>query len=288
MIAISTPLQDRYSGIINGMPSIVDDFGVWNVSSTPIFDIIDTIKPNIVFFDLKYVTTAFIEATQEYKDIKFVLFGHGVPQNIRINAVIAKPSLSPVMKKNIESDNYKTLYVSDNADVASMFGGKYDEKLSCDFLYHYTNADPEIFPKQFNLIAELSKHGKIKVVGPHKLSLPYYLGNPSNELLSTLYKSAKICIDYDGSHILDVAANASFCMSTMVTSLYPPMKDINSILEHLHNDKRDKISKKAQKLVLNSDTCYHKIYDIMLAIEEPNLAEKAMTVLEEKITCNLE
>ena len=105
MKIISTKLHDRYYGIIRAIPEIFERAAYWLPEVKPVFDVFDEIQPDIVFCDLKYVNQSFIAACQEYENIKIVLFGDSVPRGFNPHLVCSKPSLSPLMKKHLETQN---------------------------------------------------------------------------------------------------------------------------------------------------------------------------------------
>jgi len=285
MKIVSTYLPQKYDGLLDAARLTVGEIIMWDTEVMPVFEMLDIAKPDVVFIDLKYITSSIIQASKE-GHTRFILFGNGKPTEFVPSAIIAKPSMSPVMRKHIESDEYKVLYLKDSANVASIWGGKHNKNMVCDFGYNMTNNDPEFMPHQIELIVKLSKLGKIRVVSDHHLSMQYYAGKIGGVDLSSFYKSVKINIDFDGGNILDIAANGGFCVSKIPNKLFPSFDNIVEIVGWLGQN-RDKIARQAQRKVLAADTCYHRLADMMNSIGETEVGSKALKRAQDLI-CNLE
>lgn len=267
----TTPLDQRYLGIQLAAESLDIDFVRWNPMTRPVYDFLDEEKPDIVFCDIKFITKLFIRAFNEYNSVQTVLFGSGIPDGFRVNTICAKPNTSKVIRKHIESNEHSTLYLKDYANICSIFNGEYDQRLSCDIGYISNPTDPESMSKKINILSDLSKIATTRIVGETRIPLPNYLGTIKTERISSFLKSSKIVLDYHGDILLDAAANGCFVLSTSVNTLYPNLFE-SKVEDFIKNDKaRRKISNKAQKEILNGNTCYHRLVEILESLKQNDL-----------------
>ena len=287
MKIVTTQLHPRYLGLQLAASKVLDHENIimWQPNSTPIFDVLDEIKPDVVFCDIKFVNSTFMRAFSEYSHVKTVLFNEAVPHDLVPDAVVAKPSTSPVIRKHIESDKWNTVYCKDSADICSYWGGQVEENLACDIGYLSVGTDPEKLKNKMIWISEILKKdpGVLRVLGSARMPLPQYLGTIKENKVSSFLKSAKIILDYDEDVMLNGAANGACVFSTVPNRLFPSV-DSSSIEGLLKGKKRDKIARKAQKLVLAQDTCYHRFAEVMEAIGAKDEAQEALKQLEE-LTC---
>lgn len=273
MKLIYTSLGKRYDPICK-VASVIDDIEAspWEPKRFPVFDVMDDVKPDVVFLSLKDIDNTTIEAVKTYKDTKFVLFSQVVPPEIEdlISLLIAEPSTSDFLRKNIQHPDRPTLYLSDCADLVDIYGQESNPKWSCDIGYFLDHNDPETYTNQIPVFCEMAKLCRLKIVGPYRMGLPEYLGNISFKNLSQFYKSCNIVIDYDGHTLLNAASNGVFCLSALHNHLYPTL-DFENLEEQLTsflNNKpaRNKITKKANKAILASDTSFHRMSTILKTI----------------------
>jgi hypothetical protein len=292
MKIVSTELSTRHMGTVRAGIQVAEDFLGWNPTKFPVFDLLDEVKPDVVFIDLKFVTSTMVRAFSENDSIKVVLFGQGVPKNFFPNLVVAMPSTSPVLRKNIESSDYTTLYQHDSANIVDIWGEEANPFLACDIGYIFDDQDPEFYTKQILLASEISKIAQTKIIGTKKISLPNYLGNLSEKSLSGFYKTCKIVIDWKAQHMLDIAANGGFALPTIGNRLYPTLNE-NNLKEQLegllHKEKtRKKNARKSQSMVLENDTCFHRIREIFEHLDMEEGVERTNKLLEERVSCVLE
>lgn len=297
MITVSTELHSRYTGIIQAIKKISTDFYSWNPKAYPVFDLLTDIKPDIVFIDLKCINNLMIEAFNTYKT-KIVLFGQGVPNNLVPAAVIAQPNTSKVIRRNIESQDYPTLYLHDSANVVDIFNGSINHNMSCEVGYIFDNMDADKYIQQILLLSYVSKCCKLKIVGQGRIPLPQYIGNIQTNSISSFYKSASIILDFEGSQILDIAANRGFAISTVPNRLYPCFEDISSIdnvqkqikaiLNADYIEIKNDIARQAQIAILQQDTCYHRLCQILEAVNMTDMVSTIHQTLQDTILCKLE
>lgn len=290
MKIVYTQLDDRYYGLVRAaMDTDEIEALPWTPNRLPVFDMLQDVKPDVLFIDLKEITKVTIEACNEYaSQTKVVLFGGGVPQKLKPAALVALPSTSPVIRRNIESDEHKTLYLHDSANIVDIFGGEKLDYLDCEVGYVFnTKSDPELYVNQMMYLAQLANYFRLKIIGNEKIGLPQYLGTLDPRGTSSFYKSCKILIDYKGKQILDIAANGGYAVSDLPNGLYPQKVQDDSmrqITDLLTKDKaRNRAAKKAQKAVLGKDTCYHRLQEVLRAVEIE--VEGIQTKLEEKVSC---
>lgn len=286
-------LDARYNGIINASTKVFDKVLLWNPKEKPIFDTFDEIKPDVVFCSIEDVNRTFMMACNEYKDIKIVLFGEGIPQKLNPDVVCAKPSTSRLIRKHIEDGDNKTLYVKSYADVCKFWNQDTDEIFNSDVSF-YSNHTLEDTTEKIGLLASLSGFCKVKIAGPVRIPLPEYLGTIKTERVIPFINSSKIAIDWDGRNLLDFAANGVFTMTTVENKLFPALqknRPIDSVkiegwLKDSSGKARIKKARQAQKAVLNEDTCFHRLADILFALNLPTMAEDSLKELD-KIKCTV-
>ena len=281
MKIVSTPLRSMYSGILSAA-NTVSHFSMWNPEQYPVYDLFDLVKPDILFIDLKYITGMFLKAHRDY-DTKIVLFGQGVPQDLFPNTVVLLPTTSPKLRKNIESDQYKTLYIDKSANVVDIFDVDTYE-VRRDISYIMTDYERVSYQKQMEIIVELISGGNnIGIIGTQKMSFPYYLGRVRTQDIVRFMKEAVVVLDYDANTFLDAAANGCFCISSIQNIFYPYYKTQN--LQAYSKEDREHIAKSAQTNVLQNETCYHRLSNIFDSINEQDLSNKCREKVKE--ICNL-
>lgn len=282
MKIVTTDIHPRYAGLMLAAREVVGDESIkhWEPQHKPIFDMLAEVEPDVLCCDIKYVDSPFVRACAE-SDVKPVLFNEGIPQNFNPAVVVAKPSTSPVIRKHIEGPGHKTIYMKDYANVCAYWGGERENNMACDIGYVSLDADPERVQNRVKAIAQLVSHGIVRIVGDVRMPLPQFLGTIRHDRIATLMKSSTIFLDFDSEWILDVAANGAFALSATPNKLFPTLSD-NAVKGFLQDDKkRHKIARKAQRLVLDADTSYHRLTELMIALDEPDLAGLAITKTDE-------
>lgn len=271
MNIISTLLHANYSNIILAAKALFPNTKIWHPEKLPINDVVDIYKPDILLFDIKYVDKNLINFSKQNSKTKLVLFGNGIPEDLKIDVICALPQTSSVIKKHIESGDHKTLYLHDSANVVSIWGGLRKDYLSCDIGYYSFINDPRLSKEKIRVLHRLSDIGQLKIFGPNKLPLPTYIGSIPVEEISSLYHSANISVDFNGEQLLDIAANGGFAISNLSNQLFPPISEVEEFIKN--EKKRTSIIKRAKSNVLNNDTCYHRLYEITTAlnIEQANV-----------------
>lgn len=284
---VYTELDNRYYGLVRAAMDVEGMEAIpWIPKNFPIFDMLEELKPTMLFLNLKEVTKVIIEACNEFRDqTKTILFGRGVPQNLIPTALVAPPNTSQVIRNNIESDEYKTIYLHDSANLVDFFGGEPKSYLACDVGCVFNHREPELYPKQICSLSKIAKYFRVKIIGNEKIGLPQFLGSLEPKGVSSFYKSSKIILDYNGEQILDVAANSGYLISMVPNKLYPTMaQDILKQIEDLlkKGRTRTKTAKKAQQLIFENDTCYHRLQAVLEAADIHT--EKIQERLEEKVS----
>lgn len=269
-----TPLSYKYDGIIRASVEVFEKVTIWEPKKKPIFDVFSEAKPDIVCCDIKYINSTFVQACNEYPGIRIVLFADGVPKGFEPDLVCSSPSLSPLMRKHLEKGDHKTVYLADSANVITYHDADADKKLECDIAFwsHGSTAAAPI--QKIELFSALSKIGRLKIIGQSKIPLPQYLGRIKESNVVPFLKASKIAIDWGSENILDQAANGIFTISNVPNSLFPTIDPENlekQIKSYLKNDKaRHKKAKQAQKSVLTTDTCWHRLAEITESLSLTN------------------
>lgn len=280
MKIVTTVLPDRYIGIQQVCLKLLDsNFIFWEPEKKPVNDMLEDIDPDIIFIDLKYINTELIDASNKTR-AKIVLFGNGVPSGLKVNTVCTMPNVSSVVRKYLDNGEHEVLYIKDYADICTVFNGEYDPQLACDIGYISHDKDPDKLMKKLEIFSGLTKYS-VKIVGDVKIPIPKFLGGIRTNRISSFMKSCKILVDYDGDIMLNAAANGVFALSTVVNGLYPIL-DTSNLVKFLESDNnlREKIAKNRQKLILESDTCYHRFADIMASLNEEELVIQSKEALK--------
>jgi hypothetical protein len=270
MKIVTTHLKSRYSGIINAAQSVMGEITLWDSNSVPLFDFFYFTKPDLLFVDEEFVTDNFMEAIAGI-DTKIILFGNKVKEGFNPDVVCAEPSASVIMKKHLEN-NYNVIYINDFVDVINDIGGEFDERLSSDIGMIFENINFGMKDLQF--ILNISSLHQFKIIGRNNLTLPACLGTLSYKRKLDFIKSVKIMIDFNGLNFLKYAANGVFTLPTVPNSLFPTIDIENSekiLDEFLNNkEKRTEIANKAKFKVLDSSTNFHRLIDILSALDLKN------------------
>lgn len=289
MNVIFTPINDRYSGIPLAAAQVFEQVTVWEPTRKPIFDVFEESNPDMVCCDIKYVNSTFVEACNEYKDIKIVLFAEGVPKDFNPHVVCSIPNLSSLLKKHLEAGDHETIYIPDCANVLTHWKGEADNKLECDVAFWSNGNSGEQPIQKLELFSALSHICRIKIAGMDKIPLPQFLGGISTDKVISFLKSSKIAIDWNGDNLLNQAANGIFTLSTIPNSLFPSVDLDNlekQVTSFLRNSKaRKKKAKQAQRNVLNKDTCFHRLAQITEALSLEDHTKAINDKIEELQQC---
>ena len=253
------------------------------------YDIFDKLKPGILIVDLNYVNNNLISVHKDYPSTKIVLFGNGVPENLVPSVVCVSRSISKVILKNIQSDDYKVVTVNESADttlnrnttkflprdICSMISGQNDLTTILPII-----AESESLNVRFNLASESQL----------ELPVPYYLGHIDyqNQFVDFV-KSSSSFIDLNNSYILDIAAFGGFALTVQPTSLFPAIESFWTIETYLKNHKvRKRISKECQSKVLCSNTGFHETIKIFESLDIPDIVSKLKYEMKDSIQWILE
>lgn len=280
MKILSTPLNYRYQGIIPAAKEVFD-VKVWNPPVSPIiqaahintppspmFDFFSENGADIIFCDYAFLSHDFVRATK-HLEAKLIVFGNMMPIETECDLICAAPSISPVMKKNLEK-GYNTLYVPDFVDPVNDIGGCLNPDLESDI--GFVCVDGTFNMDHFKLLLTISSKYQLKIIGRGTtIALPHFLGLADSKTELDFLKSVKIAIDFDAQNLLKLAANRIFTLSTIPNGLFPVINlhNCNLVIDQYIGDihERFAIATQAQKEVLKSATSYHRLLDIVNKIE---------------------
>lgn len=269
---ICTPLEYRYHGILRTAEKEFDA-KLWMPEKFPIYDMLDAINPDIIMIDLKYITKTIISAIQEHPSINVVLFGMGIPQGLRVASVVAKPSTSAVIRRNIEGDDHKTLYINDSANIVEIFSTAFSDRLTSQVMYYHIG-NTETYIDEVKLFAKIGKDFHLKIAGHNKLNIPYQLGSITYGDLATMYKNSMFSVDYHTNQFLDILANGGAPLVRKpiksvlgdACSFFDTYESLYNIVKQGRTEGLASNIKKAQYTVLSGETCYHRLIDIMQSL----------------------
>jgi hypothetical protein len=253
---------------------------------------VDHFKPDVILLDLKFITSTVIEALKEFQHIKVVLFGQGIPKGLRVSAVVASPTSSVVIRRNLEDDTHKTLYLYDSANVVDIFNGPASNTFNADLAYFYSRQDKDTYVDQIKLLAYASQICKVKIVGPVRINLPCYLGTITYEGLSAIYRDATFTLDYNTDQFLDIIANGGCPVTKIPTKQricphYQNHQDLYSIVKEGRTELINDSLRLGQIGILTNDTCYNRLAEIMRAIDENDYSDEILGKLKERTECVL-
>lgn len=280
----TTQLNNRYTGIVSAIQLLMGEITLWEYDKVPIFDFLYYFKPDLLLAGEEMASPLFKEAVSELTDTKIIWFGDSVPQEFHVDVICAQPNISPLMKKHLEADASKVVYIYDYVDIINSIGGKKDSRLSTKIGSMFSNVNLSLDLLKFLLY--VSSVSQLKIIGDNDLSIPSFLGNISNRRKLDFMKSCDIFLDINNSLILEAAANGIFTFSTAPNSLFPVV-DIDSFEEKYNRftnneDMRNAIASSAKAKVLSSGTNFHRVIEILNNLELEN-KDKYINKAEEKI-----
>lgn len=293
MRVVSTHLDSRYTGLLGCLSVLLkENFFLWQHNVKPVYDMFGMIKPDIMIMMVDQVDKSILNALKDH-ECKLILFGSGVPQSLididKPSLLCAPASIPTGIRKNIESDSYKVEYLSDYANIAQIFNGKFDPTIDADVTYisHFPVNQRGYIIECLSVLK--SKGINLKIVGQERIPLPEYLGTASVVEIPHILASSKVTIDFDGQILLDAAANKTFTISNVPNGLFPSFhndvtKLCNGIIGFLRKESwRKRKIKEAYEAVTENDTSFHRIIQIFSAINENEVVELASNKLEELI-----
>ncbi len=298
----SSKLHPRYGNLLKSCLRIFD-LRIYD-GSVPIFDFIDEVKPDVFFLDKAFITDVVRMACNEISgQTKLALFSDDVPESMNFHLLCTQKQVSDVFLKNLNNIGIDAHCIKEYGYIHDFWNSESDENLASDVGYYFSqkesdamnqqlNTNPDMFYSYLKLINEISEVGKLKIVGNNgTLPIPQFLGTVKEKQIYPFLNSSKICLDIFGQNVLDLDANGIFTLSFLKNKLFPTldMKSTSSqILYYLDNEElRKKTAKEAQKKIVKSDMCYHRLLEIFDKLEAKSYQDAVRDKIKE-IQCKLE
>lgn len=280
------PLHHTLNGVGIAAMSTQLNASLWQPKRKPVFDMMEEKKPTYLFCTLQDITPIILDAVEEYR-VRIVLFENGIPTTL---SNIGQPFLlcygddiSEIALKNLDSS--KSIQISKAANYAQYKNGKANNQDKSDVFY-LSQQHVERSPFAIDILNTAIKSGyQFKSVGDHPLPLPQYLGKANIYSIGNLIASAKVCIDFNGHSVYDIAVNNSVAISTFRTPFFESFTTVEEFKERLDKLVRSpklvrKLSKVAKPVVLEKHTYYHRLKDIGHFINEQEIVDMCNLVLE--------
>lgn len=273
------PNDNTIMGIISSLKVVDDNLIIWDTKNKPIYDMIDEIKPELMFLDSQQITPIILEALNNNKDIKVVLFGLSYYQQINPTLILLNDDISKSVMTQFQKNGCPYYIIKKAANIAQYTNGQVIDSYFSDILYLSVD-NPQQNPHILEILISLSKQKyRLKICGQYPILLSSYLGRTTIKDMTNLMLSTKIGIDFDGSMLYNYIANGVFCISSVKNEYMPCFNHRGSLedtLAHFLNDQslRDDWTIPAQKKVLSEHTYFHRLKDILQILELNDLADK--------------
>ena len=272
-ILVQQPTEPIIEGILQTLISIGENVIVWN-PTTPAQDLLDIHKPEL--------TICYNDSLKVKPTGKLILVGEH-SNNIRPDLLCRSANQHHIDKDAQSRLSYanEVLFLETAANFAYTNMGtdtkdKTDPKYKTDLFYYSQNTTPEIL----KYLLDIEPKYQLKIIGPHRLPLPSYLGVGDSDDIVKFMRSCKIALAFDSSVLYTYAANNVFCVTNQNTDLFPPISDLEKIAKY-DVEQIDKIVDKAYNYVIAHHTYFHRVHNIFTRLGYLEQAEKCLTTLKQ-------
>lgn len=246
--------NDIIEGVVGAFAAIKENVMVWDKQQRSALDMFDELKPDILICEGIDLDDGIKIALSEYPT-KLVLFSVSAPVDINPALLCLPPQFDANQAKMLNTRNLPITQLGQAANLAKFCNGKYVPGYASDILYI---SDMQWVGSPIpGVIEHLLKH-KLKIIGPHRMPYPEYVGNCSLATLCDIMKSTTIGFDFIHKHTYDYAINKVFCVATEPSEFCPQIQSIDEIEKYLGAEKlRKKHIKEAYKYV-KGHTYFHR------------------------------
>ena len=255
---------------------------VWN-SEKPLMDMLDEIKPDLIFL-YQHQTNIAIDLAAETLNFDYIVFS-ATP--IQLNKKPIAYITDQEHISNFISYQKNTLVVKPSANVAQIHNGKSSDMFQSEISVF--NNDVQLGPEHLKILQWLTAKYHTKLFGPQKIAMPQYLGSTDIFERADALKSSLVSIDLGNFSCLDMAylkvAPVVLNGSNTLYRNFKSIKDLENILENLLNEKeRKQYCDSVYQDVINGKTFYHRVSEIFQAIGDQQRSQGSLNKLKELIS----
>ena len=256
---------------------------IWN-SEKPLMDMMDEIKPDLIFL-YQHQTNIAIDIASETLNFDYIVFS-ATP--VQLNK---KPIAYITDQEHITNFiNYQknTLVVKPSANVAQIHNGRKSDIFESEISVF--NNDIQVGIEHIKILQWLTAKYNTKVFGPQKIAIPEYLGSTDIFERANALKSSLVSIDLGNFSCLDagylkvapVVLNGSHNLYRNFKSI----KDLENILDNLigKNKEREEYCASVYQDVINSKTFYHRVAEIFQTIGDQQRSQGSLNKLKELVS----
>ena len=262
-ILVQQPTEPIIEGILQTLISIGENVIVWN-PTTPAQDLLDIHQPEL--------TICYNDSLKVKPTGKLVLVGEHTSQ-LKYDLLLCESSAIHQEKSRAKKSDILIIETAANFAYTNMGT---DPKYKTDLFYYSQNTTPEIL----KYLLDIEPKYQLKIIGPHRLPLPSYLGVGDSDDIVKFMRSCKIALAFDSSVLYTYAANKVFCVTNQNTDLFLPISDLEKIAKY-DVEQIDKIVDKAYNYVIAHHTYFHRVHNIFTRLGYLEQAEKCLTTLKQ-------
>ena len=256
---------------------------IWKAEK-PLMDIIDEIKPDLIFL-YQHQTNITLDLAAETLNFDYITFS-ATP--IQLNK---KPIAYITDQEHISNFiNYQknTLVVKPSANVAQIHNGKVADMFKSEISVF--NNDIQLGLEHLKILQWLSAKYNTKLFGPEKIAMPQYLGSTDIFERADAIKSSLVSIDLGNFSCLDIAylqvAPVVLNGSNELYRNFKSIKKLENIIDTLlsKNQERKEYCDSVYQDVINGKTFYHRIAEIFQVIGDSERSQGSLNKLKELIS----
>ncbi len=275
-----SPNHPVLAGLVPTLQVINEETVVWLPQNKAVYDMIEEVKPDIIFMDDQLVGPSFISAMKENPHIKVVLFGVSFASQLNPSLTCLPTNIAEHVKNNLINDNIEYIIISRAANIVQYRNGTMSSDYECDVFYWSVKpVDDETFDVLCDLV---QTNLKVKIGGPFKVPLPQYVGNLDIYDVSNFMVSADLALDFNYISELDYVANKTKLLR------YPYIPTSKDIIEFIQLNKPnfgyDELMLLDHRVrILKNHTYFHRLNDIFKKLKMDDLAQQSLKRLEDFI-----
>jgi len=257
---------------------------IWKAEK-PLMDIIDEIKPDLIFLYQNQANIT-LDLAAETLNFDYIAFS-ATP--IQLNK---KPIAYITDQEHVSNFiNYQknTLIVKPSANVAQIHNGKSSDMFKSEVSVF--NNDIKLSSEHIKILEWLAAKYNTKIFGPQKIALPQYLGSTDIFERADAIKSSLISIDLGNFSCLDIGylkvAPLVLNGSHDLYKNFKSIKELENILDTLlsKNKERKEYCNSVYQDVIDNKTFYHRIAEIFRVIGDSERSQGSLNKLKELVSC---
>ena len=257
---------------------------MWN-DTTPLMDVFDEIKPDLVLLYQNQVDISIDLAAQDC-NFEYIVFS---ASRIQLqNQPIAYITDSQHVSNFI---NYQknTLLVKPSANVAQIHNGKKSNILESEVSVF--NNDIQLGLEHLNILNWLTSKYSTKIFGPQKIELPQYLGDFTIFERADAIASSKVSVDLGNFDCLDAAylktAPVVFQGAHSLYKNFNSIAQLEEILKNILNNPTEttEYCNTVYQNIINNQTFYHRVSEIFNIINDNHRSTECLNKLKELVSC---